>query len=462
MTEADHLIQMNQLLDSIFQSSYDGIYVADAQGKGVMVNEAYTRITGVLADELIGKNLQDLINQGLISESVTHKVLDKKRPMTIIQKVKGKEVLVTGNPIFNENGAITYVVTNVRDISELNHLKVELQRSKALSRKYLDVIEDFKTKESMQLLHDGVVAHSKEIINVLHLVQKVAVVDSTVLILGESGVGKEVIVKLIHRASDRAHEPLIKVNCAAIPHHLLESELFGYEKGAFTGADSRGKPGLFEQANGGTIFLDEIGDMPLDLQVKLLRVLQEFEITRVGGRKSIKICVRVISATNKPLDQMVIKGEFRQDLYYRLNIIPIKIPPLRERKADIAPFAYFFLNKTNERYRFNKKFHPEVIHYMEQYEWPGNIREMENLIERLVVTVDQNEIEMSDLPFSILNPDVQRMEKNSLSLKEMIDVIESEMIKEKLKEFKTTRKTAKILGISQSALVKKMQRLGIN
>jgi PAS domain S-box-containing protein len=452
-----HLVQLNRLLQSIFQSSYDGIYVADAKGNGIMVNEAYTRITGVPGEEIIGKNLRELEKEEIISESVTLKVLEKKKPITIVQKVRGKEVLVTGNPIFDEGGEITHVVTNVRDISELNRLKLELQQSKALTQKYLNEIQDFKMKESIHLLLDGIVAHSKEIIDVLRLVQKVAKVDSTVLILGESGVGKEVIVKMIHKASDRAKHPLVKVNCAAIPHHLLESELFGYEKGAFTGADSRGKPGLFEQANGGTIFLDEIGDMPLDLQVKLLRVLQEFEITRIGGRKSVKVDVRVISATNKPLEKMMETGAFRQDLYYRLNIVPIKIPPLRERKADIAPLAYFFLNKMNERYGFNKKFHPEVISFMEQYLWPGNIREMENLIERLVVTVDHDEIKICDLPFHPLTTEVRK----ETTLKELLEDVERKMIQQKLAEYKTTRKTAKVLGISQSALVKKIQKLGI-
>jgi PAS domain S-box-containing protein len=452
-----HLVQLNRLLQSIFQSSYDGIYVADAKGNGIMVNEAYTRITGVPGEEIIGKNLRELEKEEIISESVTLKVLEKKKPITIVQKVRGKEVLVTGNPIFDEGGEITHVVTNVRDISELNRLKLELQQSKALTQKYLNEIQDFKMKESIHLLLDGIVAHSKEIIDVLRLVQKVAKVDSTVLILGESGVGKEVIVKMIHKASDRAKHPLVKVNCAAIPHHLLESELFGYEKGAFTGADSRGKPGLFEQANGGTIFLDEIGDMPLDLQVKLLRVLQEFEITRIGGRKSVKVDVRVISATNKPLEKMMETGAFRQDLYYRLNIVPIKIPPLRERKADIAPLAYFFLNKMNERYGFNKKFHPEVISFMEQYSWPGNIREMENLIERLVVTVDHDEIKICDLPFHPLTAEVRK----ETTLKELLEDVERKMIQQKLAEYKTTRKTAKVLGISQSALVKKIQKLGI-
>jgi len=293
-------------------------------------------------------------------------------------------------------------------------------------------------------------------IQVLHLVQKVARVDSTVLLLGESGVGNEVIAKLIHRASNRAQGPLIKVNCAAIPQHLLESELFGYEKGAFTGADSRGKPGLFEQAEGGTIFLDEIGDMPLDLQAKLLRVLQELEITRVGGRKSVKVNVRVLSATHQSLEAMVERGTFRQDLYYRLNIIPIKIPPLRERKDDIMPLACFFLNKMNEKYGLDKRFHPDVFPFMEQYAWPGNIREMENLIERLSITVDQREIKISDFPFTL--PKIDESNTKKTTLKELLEHVERNMIEQNLAEHKTTRKTAKVLGISQSSLVKKKFR----
>jgi PAS domain S-box-containing protein len=453
------MVKLQTLFTSIFQSSYDGIYVADANGNGVMVNEAYTRITGVQKEELIGRNLQELEREGIISESVSFKVLKSKKPMTIVQTVRGKEVLATGSPVYNEQGEIEYIVTNIRDISELNRLKLELQQSKALTQKFINEIKEFKMKEKMQLLLDGVIAHSKEMIQVLHLVQKVARVDSTVLLLGESGVGKEVIAKLIHRASNRAQGPLIKVNCAAIPQHLLESELFGYEKGAFTGADSRGKPGLFEQAEGGTIFLDEIGDMPLDLQAKLLRVLQELEITRVGGRKSVKVNVRVLSATHQSLEAMVERGTFRQDLYYRLNIIPIKIPPLRERKDDIMPLACFFLNKMNEKYGLDKRFHPDVFPFMEQYAWPGNIREMENLIERLSITVDQREIKISDFPFTL--PKIGESNTKKTTLKELLEHVERNMIEQNLAEHKTTRKTAKVLGISQSSLVKKIQKLGI-
>jgi PAS domain S-box-containing protein len=454
-------LNINNLLYSIFHSSYDGIFVADHQGIGIMVNQAYTKITGVQKEELIGRNMSEIVKVGIVSESVTLKVLEEKKPYTIIQKVRGKEVLATGNPVFNESGEVAFVVTNIRDISELNELRYKLHQTKKLTQKYLDEIDDFKKKEFLHIHLDGIVAHSKEIIRVFKLAEKVAKVDSTVLILGESGVGKEGIVKFIHKLSDRANQPLVKVNCAAIPKDLLESELFGYEKGAFTGADARGKPGLFEQANGGTIFLDEIGDMPLDLQVKLLRVLQEFEITRVGGRKSIKIDVRLISATNKNLEEMVSNGTFRRDLYYRLNIIPIKIPPLRERKSDIAPLVYFFLNKTNQKYSFNKHLRPEVIHIFEEYHWPGNIRELENTIERLAVTTDGEEITVDDLPPNFLENIKSDRQETKGTLKEILENVERKIIQEKMKEFKTTRVAAKELGISQSALVKKMKRLGI-
>ncbi|MEH7331870.1 sigma 54-interacting transcriptional regulator [Neobacillus drentensis] len=451
---------IENILVSIFQSSYDGIYVADKHGVGIMVNAAYSRTTGVKSEELLGKNMTTVVKEGIVSESVTVKVLEKKTPQTIIQSVRGKELLVTGSPVFDRNGEIIYVVTNVRDISELNAIKTELYQSKKMTETYMNEIEELRKRELIHMHLDGIVAQSQEIMRVFHLARKVAKVDSGVLILGESGVGKEVIVNYLHQESDRAAKPLIKVNCGAIPSHLLESELFGYEKGAFTGANSQGKKGLFELANGGTIFLDEIGDMPIDLQVKLLRVLQEFEIMRVGGTKSIKIDVRVISATHMNLEEMVDKNDFRRDLYYRLNIVPIKVPPLRERKVDIVPLAYYFLNKTNKKTHLNKRFHPEILQYFEEYRWPGNIRELENFIERLTVTTDQEEISIKDLPpYMIPSRDSKNSEGGKL--KETLAKVERKIIKEQMEVSKTTRRAAEALGISQSALVKKMQKLGL-
>lgn len=419
-----------------------------------MANSACLRITGISELEFVGRNVSDALSNGIISDSVALKVLETKKPVTQIIAIREKEVLLTGSPMFDQKGNVTHVVGNVRDIGQLNHLNIQQLLSIALQQKRPSRDKAVEPPPPKRPYIHGIVAESQNFIEVVSLAQKVAKVDSTILIRGESGTGKEVIVNLIHSASSRAQGPLIKVNCSAIPHHLLESELFGYEKGAFTGADSRGKPGLFELANKGTIFLDEIGDMPMELQSKLLRVLQEFEITRVGGRSSMKINVRVISATHKPLEQMVAEGTFRQDLFYRLNIVPIKIPPLRERKEDITSLAYAFLHRINVKYNLDKKLHPSALQVMKVYEWPGNIREMENMMERIAVTLDHDEIHWSDLP--IISEHVKEPKEHTL--KHLIQDVERQIIYEKMAEYKSTRKAAKALGISQPALVKKLQK----
>ncbi len=454
----DYAQKLNRQLDSIINSSYDGIYIADAQGVGVKVNRAYERITGVKPEELLGKSMKQVVDEGIVSESVTLKVLRAKKPITIVQKVRGKEVLATGSPVFDEEGRLINVITNIRDISELNQLKRDLQETKALSEKYFSELTRLRQKEAQE--DDGLVAQSKEMREILHLARRLGQFDSSVLILGESGVGKEVVAHLIHESGQRSKYPFIKVNCGAIPHELLESELFGYEAGAFTGASRRGKPGLFELADRGTLFLDEVGDLPLDLQVKLLRAVQTLEITRVGGTKPIQVDVRIISATNKNLEKMVEEGTFRQDLYYRLNIVPIYIPPLRERKADILPLVYFFLNKINHKYGMNKTLSPEVLHIFQSYHWPGNIRELENLIERLVVTVDDETITPEHLP-SDMYVDHYTQPSTTRPLKEIVQDIEREVISRTLKKYQSTRKAAEVLGIDQSTLVRKIKRLHI-
>ena len=404
---------MLELYKHVFDSTYDGLCIFDADGYGIAINKAGCRICSYTESEFVGTNVKDALKRGDINISVSQAVVKYKKPTTQVVNIRGTDVLLTGSPIKNEKGQITHVVLNIRDIAELNKLKVDQILSIALKMKHHDS-DNMKIHEEIPV-YDGIVAKSPAFRKILAIGAKIAQVDTTVLIHGESGTGKEVLLNYIHRLSKRENQPLIKVNCAAIPPNLLESELFGYEKGAFTGADSRGKPGLFEQADGGTIFLDEIGDMPLDLQVKLLRVLQEFEITRIGGRKSIKINVRVVSATNKNLEQLVNEGSFRQDLFYRLNIIPITIPPLRERLEDIAPLAFHFMQKTNKKYGLTKRFADDTIHLFEDYEWPGNIREMENLIERLAVTIDHDDIQWTDLPFlhSSKEPSSAVLEKDS-------------------------------------------------
>ncbi|UOR13822.1 sigma-54 interaction domain-containing protein [Halobacillus amylolyticus] len=462
-TSKSPLPQQLNLLDSIIQSSYDGIFVADATGVGWTMNEAYTRITGVSKSELLYRDLKDAIKEGIISDSVTYRVLEEKRAITIVQNVNGVEVLATGSPVTDDEGKITHVVTNIRDLRDLNYLKSELNASRAFTDNLLKEFSQRSGEEEINPHLKGMITRSKEIRKALSIAKKVAKVDSTVILTGESGVGKEVFADFIHDHSRRKGKAYIKVNCAAIPAALLESELFGYEKGAFTGAVNNGKTGLFEEANGGTIFLDEIGEIQFELQVKLLRVLQELEIKRVGGTRQIPLDIRIITATNQRLEKLVEQGKFREDLYYRLNVVPIDIAPLRERTSDIASLANHFLKRLNQKYDMNKTLHPEVLPVLENYSWPGNIRELENVIERVAVTCDQDEIVPSEL--AILNKDKASNSSKSSenkSLKEQVYRLEVDMIQIALKKHLTTRKAADSLGISQSTLVKKMKRFHLS
>lgn len=436
-----------------FQHSYDGICIYDEKGTGIAMNRSAERITGFSSKEFIGTNVKQALEEGIISNSVVLDVLETGKTDTGVVSIRGIEILITASPIRGEDGKIKNIVANIRNIVDLNNLKMDQLLSIALKRKNQKGLDqELQEKRIPKLSHD-IVAESDEMIKIIRLVEKIKKVDSTVLLLGESGVGKEVIFKLIHRHSLRREKPLITINCSAIPHHLLESELFGYEKGAFTGADNRGKRGLFEKADGGTIFLDEIGDMPLDLQAKLLRVLQEFEIMRIGGSKNIAVDIRIIAATNKDLEKLVEEGKFREDLFYRLNIITIRIPSLREREEDIVPLAHMFLNRVNHKYHLNKFFQPGTIELFRQYNWPGNVREMENLIERLVVTSEQDEISWSELPFITEQPTLT----GTMSLKRTLQEVERKIILEKMEMYKTTRKAAKALGISQPSLVNKLK-----
>ncbi len=309
------------------------------------------------------------------------------------------------------------------------------------------------------IIDDDIIAESQGIKEIMNLAVRLGRFNSTVLITGESGVGKEIVVRVIHNASARAGS-LIKVNCGAIPENLLESELFGYEQGAFTGADRGGKPGLFELAENGTIFLDEIGELPLCLQVKLLRVLQEGEIIRLGGKQQIKINTRVVAASNRNLEAMISRGEFREDLYYRLNVVPIYVPPLRERKRDIIPLLKHYLEAFNEKYKTQKIISTELLNYLKDYEWPGNIRQLKNIIERLVVTVPERILMTGHLPvhfkrdFSSIKP--------GLDLNREVERLEKNILERALTIASTTREIAEIIGVSQPTVVRKMKKYNIS
>ena len=312
-------------LESIFESSYDGIYITDREGLTLKVNQAFERITGVSRENLVGRYMEDLVKEGTFSCFITRDVVEQKRPVTLRQTVKDNcNLIITGSPIFDEAGEVEMVITNVRDITELVELEKKLKLTQMASTRYQE--ELFKEVSAGHF-----VCESPALKSVVKLAGLVAPRDSSVLILGETGVGKEVLARYIHESSGRKGNNYIKINCGSIPPNLLESELFGYAPGAFTGASSKGKVGMFELADEGTLFLDEIGELPLELQSSLLRVLQDGEVTRVGDTRSKKINVRLITATNRVLEDMVAQGTFRRDLYYRLNVISLTVPPLRER-----------------------------------------------------------------------------------------------------------------------------------
>ena len=339
--------EIMKMLNAIIDSSYDGLWICDHNGIVMRINRASERINEIDRRQVLGKKMEDLIKEGLIDRSVTLEVLKRRTTVTLIQQIKnGKQILITGSPIFNEQGKISMVVANERDITELNRLRYELEESRSLTSKYLSEINQLYSQDS---LLSEINVRSKVMHKVFNTALKVAQVDSTVLIQGETGVGKGFFAKLIHRASKRKEGPFIRVDCGAIPESLLESELFGYEEGAFTGARLKGKPGYFEMACKGTLFIDEVGELPLSVQVKLLRFLEDTEVIRVGGTTAQKMDVRIIAATHRNLEEMVKAGKFRKDLFFRINIIPLQIPPLRERPEDIPPLINFFLDLFNKK-----------------------------------------------------------------------------------------------------------------
>lgn len=449
--------EINDELNAILDFSADGFVISNGDGIIIRANKSSYEILGIKEKSLEGVPVDRLIKAGYTNESVTKKVLENKVPISIVQHLKtGREILHTGTPIFNESGEIFRVVANMRDLTELNFLREKLREEQNLVGKYLNELEKFRKEH----LRSDFICKSEIMEEKIEMAIKVAQVNSTVLLLGESGVGKEQIVGIIHEASNRAEKPFIKLNCASIPASLIESEMFGYEGGTFTGASKEGRPGLFEISNGGTLFLDEIGELPFDMQAKLLRVLQEKEIYRVGGRKPIKLDVRIIAATNRNLEQMVKDGKFRQDLFYRLNVISIWIPPLRERKEDIPALIQHFLEKYNQQYNKNKKVSPQLVERMFYFEWPGNIRELENTLERMVVL---SHLDLIDVDF-LTNGKGDRSfkEPTTLNLKDILDETEKNLILRVYGECKSTRKAATILGVDQSTIVKKMKKYSLN
>lgn len=461
MQELDVTNSLLQEINIFVESSHDGILVTDSQGVVIRVNAAFERAFSVLRREVIGRNVTELIAEGLYLDSAALKVLETRETATVVLEQKGKRLIATGTPAFDICGSFTSVVVNIRDITELNDLQSRLEHQRMVAEGY---IRELTFIQSQNAPGADFVVHSKEMQHIMDTIKTISQVDSTLLITGESGTGKEVIVNQVHRSSNRRDKPIIKINCGAIPASLFESELFGYEDGAFTGARRRGKAGFFELANEGTLFLDEIGELDLDLQVKLLRVIQEGEVTRIGGTKTLHVDVRIIAATNRDLWQQVQEGKFRQDLYYRLNVINIEVPPLRERRDDVIPLAVHFIEKYNQKYSKHKELSMELGKILRSLDWLGNIRELENLIENMVVLVQRDVLYPEDLPprYRQSGGEVSACQvtvHGIMPLKEAIQQVESQLLFHAQEKYTTTREIAKALGVDQSTVSRKMGTL---
>ncbi len=447
--------------ENIVSFSYDGIYVADGQGRTIYVSPGCERNYEVPAGHLLGRNVADIEKEGIFTPSVVLQVIRAKRRITLIQDTGcGKRLMATGNPIFGTDGKLNLVVCNSRDITELLNLKEQLKEVAEQADRYRSELLELR---QMTTQIPGLVTKSPAMSRILELIQKVSRVDSNLVIEGESGTGKTLAAKTIHRLSLRKDGPFISVNCGAIPETLLESELFGYEGGAFTGAMKGGKAGFFELADGGTLFLDEIGELPVSLQVKLLQALQDKTCTRIGGRKPIPVDFRLVAATNRNLEEMVQNRTFREDLYYRLNVILIHLPPLCERLEDIPELATQFLNQYNQLYDKNVRLTLEAMHTLMHYPWPGNVRQLQNTIEKIVVLSDKEQITDNDLKYVLSTPlDVVHSDTPltlPYDVKAAVAHLERKYIREAMRKTNSTRKTATLLNLSQSTVVRRLKEI---
>lgn len=456
-----------QELQAILEASNDNIVITDGDGKVLRVSPNCYSIYGMKTDELIGKTVDELEKMNVFSPSVTKRVLQDKKEVQVMQHtLTGRSVMATALPVFDERGEMIRVISFSHDLTELQQIKEDYEELRAKMEYYQSEIQELRDKDQHT---DSIVLKSKELSNVWQLIQRVAPSDATVVFLGESGVGKNVFARAIHEKSNRRKEAFIEVNCGAIPETLFESEMFGYEKGAFTGANKEGKPGLIELANKGTLFLDEVGELPLNLQAKLLKVIQEKKVTRIGGTQTKQIDFRIIASTNRDLQEMVKAGKFREDLFYRLNVVPITILPLRDRKDDLLQLCEFFLDIFNEKYKTEKVLHAVTINEMLDYSWPGNVRELENLMERLVITTENRMIYPSALPFHTkdfhseeFESETEEVPEQADNLQEALRDVEIRWLKRAYRQYKTTYEMADYLGISQSSVVRKLQKYGIN
>ncbi|APH04015.1 sigma-54 interaction domain-containing protein [Bacillus weihaiensis] len=443
-----------EIVETVIENAYVWIVIVDANGRVIYMNDNYCKFCEVEKHEVVGRHVTEVIENTrmhVVVESGEEEIAD-------LQYIRGNYMIANRIPIYADNKVVgAFGTVMFRDTKEWHEMNSHVRHHLSSLPSFLEQQDVTGAKYTLNDIYScsQVMAELKE------KIKTIASTDSSVLIRGESGTGKELFAHSIHLLSNRSEKPFIKVNCGAIPEQLLESELFGYEDGAFTGAKKGGKKGKFVQANGGTIFLDEIGDMSLHMQVKLLRVLQEKEVEPVGSTKTIPLNVRVITATNRPLESLMDNQKFRNDLYYRISVIPLYIPPLRERIEDLETLVRHFIKKVS--LRTGKRIsliHEEVMETFRHYHWQGNIRELENIIEAAIHLAKADVITLDAIPDYIKKKHV--FSEQELSLKEMLNEAEKNIIKETLKKYDDDRKkVAKVLGISKSSMYEKIQKYGI-
>lgn len=464
------LNKQQYLYNEMFNKLDDGIYITDEEGTTIFVNDAFINLSGLSREQVIGKTVYDLRNYDILPNSCCAKVIETNGPVTTINNYyKGQRCLVSGSPIYDENGKLSKTIAIIRDVTELEILMKTVAKEGSL---FIKSRNDYNIKPSDLNKDAEIVVYNEKMKKIYDKAKKIAQVDSTILILGETGVGKDFIATNIYKMYSGSNRgKFIKINCGAVPEHLLESEFFGYEEGAFTGANKGGKKGLFEEASGGVLYLDEIGDMPYTLQVKLLSALNDKMFYRIGGVRPVEFSARVIAATNVELKKLVDEKKFRADLYYRLNVVRFVIPPLRHRKEDIIPLAQQFVEHYNNKYGKNCYFSADCLESFLMYQWPGNIREMKNLIERMVLMNDDSQINSEFFRENLMQNEsnINIQENPSLfnnmntvnynkTLKEQLDEYEKEIIEKTLIISKNMKEASKTLGIDLSTLVRKKQK----
>lgn len=456
---------LQEYLDQFLDAFKEGICISDVDGTIIHLNRRHGEITGIAREQMIGRSAMEFVHKGVLNVVLNPEVIKSGKPVTRVQSVSnGRQVILEGNPVFDRQGKVVLCITFIRDVTMLAELREQLTVQKEL----LDAFRQLSNGGEEQALSRKTpkIFTSNAMLKLYGEVNTIAETDATVLLLGETGVGKDVIARRIHSLSSRKNRAFIKVDCGSIPENLIETELFGYAAGTFSGGSKAGKIGLIEAAAGGTLFLDEIGELPMPMQTRLLRFLQDWEIMRVGSTTPKQIDVRIVAATNKNLERAIARGEFRSDLYYRLKVAVITIPPLRERQADILPLARMFLEFYANKYHRKMAFSEEAEQVLVDYKWPGNVRELENLVQGLAVTCKSTLIRPADIPITGVGKPVTAARNESCSIdldgktyKEIMKELENKVLGAAMERYGSITEVAKHFQVDRSTIFRKVKEL---